>query len=137
MDSIEYLDNHLLAHDFALDYGNGRLEVDFQVGVFKEMRDTLEIFRRLWARRRATHVTVGEAPTRSTSCDLTLSKSGQVNVQAPQMNILGDTAQDLIGRYGQTWLESSPHHTHHFLIYVLEPGMNVYVQSACMYPSRC
>lgn len=126
MESVENIAAKTLQHDFALDYGDARLEVDFQLGVYKEIWDILETFKQLWARRKALHPEEGKpavGPERDT-CGLTMVP-GKIRARTPQMSILGDTAQDLFGRYADTYLAKSPHVTHHIIIQFLEPGMNL------------
>lgn len=132
MESVESLEKKTLQHDFAMDYGDARLEVDFQLGAYKEIREVFETFKQLWAKRTETHTHTEQSETQSGKgpcCRVTLLP-GKVHTKTPQMNILGDTAQDLLGRYTDKWLSASPHVTHHIIVDGLEPGMNMCVPHA-------
>ena len=126
MSSIESSERRTLQHDFALDYGDARLEVDFQLGVYKEIWDMFETFKQLWARRQALHPEeeVKAEDSAKDTCGLTMVP-GDVLTKTPQMSILGDTAQDLFGRYSDKYLAESPHVTHHLIISLLEPVMHM------------
>ena len=131
MESVENVAAKTLQHDFALDYGDARLEVDFQLGVYKEIWDILETFKQLWARRQALHPEEDKPLNHEDgdTCGLTMVP-GNVRARTPQMSILGDTAQELFGRYADKYFAESPHVTHHIIIQFLEPGMNLSVEGS-------
>jgi hypothetical protein len=124
-----------LSYDYTVQYAHGsqgRLELDFQLGVFIEIRN---LYRSLLAAiKRTEESSIAEAKAADAAGDQTSSapdpnrltyKPGKVELRPPQMNILGDFSEDLLGSYTEKWLNLAPEVTHNFVTAFLENGMDV------------
>ncbi len=134
MSSLEDTRRRSLSYDYSVAYApgsQGRLELDFQLGVFIEIRNLyrslLTAIKRVeetsTAEAKAADTESGQAP--SPDPDSLTYLPGKVELRPPQMNILGDFSEDLLGSYTEKWLNLAPELTHTFVTAFLENGMDV------------
>jgi hypothetical protein len=145
MSSLEGLRDHVLGYDYSVAYAQGsqgRLELDFQLGVFWEIKSIYKSL--LDAIKRTEEHALKEAkmaePLSATgggapANNLTY-QPGKVQLRPPQMNILGDFSEDLLGSYTEKWLNLAPEVTHRFVTAFLESGMDVCVSCRIGFAQR-
>lgn len=119
----------VLKYSYVVRWGSvGNVDVDFQLGVYNEIRYLwTELQRNLHSFVELTHLSSAETAehNQAESCISKIQYEAiSLDIPTPQVGILRDKAAELLKPYENKWKTMAPRLTHEFVAKLLESGMD-------------